>query len=95
MSCFDAPREDVLAFTRSRIRLWTRACAFGRVHSGLGRGLTPDVALRGVGVRVHHALGVVMSRVALRVFVLAALEQRVLFLARRLGLIGHGYRRIL
>jgi hypothetical protein len=53
------------------------------------------VALRGVGVRVDHALGVVMSRVALRVFVLAALERRVLFLARWLGLIGHGYRRIL
>jgi hypothetical protein len=53
------------------------------------------VALRGVGVRVDHALGVVMSREALRVFVLAALERRVLFLARRLGRIGPGYRRIL
>ena len=95
MSCFDASREDFSDFTHTEIGLQTRACAFGRVPRGLGRGLTPDEALRGVGVRFDHALGVVMGRVALRVFFLASLKRRVLFLAGRLGLIGHGYRRIL
>jgi hypothetical protein len=68
------------------------------VRRGHDRGLTPQtphMALRGVGVGLDDALGILVRAKALRVLLLATLGRvRLLFLARRFRQIGHGYRAI-
>jgi hypothetical protein len=57
-------------------------CVLGRlgfmrtpVRSGHDRGLTPDMALRGVGIGLDHALGILVGGITLRVLLLAPLGE--------------------